>query len=560
MKHRNSFVIKLSILMALMPMLCTTAFAQIEEAANSVFTLTTFKADGSILASGHGVFVGNSGEAIGIWKPFVGASSAVVVDAKGNKMDVESVIGANELYDVCKFRVKGRTAGARVATVPSPKGSKAWLLGYSVRKADISQRNVQNTEKFMDKYTYYIFSSTVPENAEGCPFVNAKGEVIGLLQHSKTGSDVYATDAQLANSFKVENGLAINSSVLRQTSIRIDFPQSSEQAQIMLMLSAQQPDSMLHVKYVDAFISQFPTSIDGYTQRAQSQLNADQFSNAAATMETAIQKVTKKDEAHSNYSRLIFQKEIYKADKPFAAWNLDKALDEAKQAYSINALPTYQHQQAQIYFAKGEYQTAYDMFMALTKSNIRSGEFFYEAAQCKQQLKAPQNEYMALLDSAIAASPQPLNAVGAPYVLARGNAWLNAGEFRKAVDDFNQYDSLMQGRPLSSDFYFAREQAELKIHQYQQAVNDINRAVYLDYKNPLLWAEKASLHLRFNQLDDAIKSADASIRFNPKSTDGYVIKGVALIHQKKKAEGIEALNKAKELGDPRADEYLKKYK
>ncbi|MBR6493690.1 MAG: hypothetical protein IKT22_00230, partial [Prevotella sp.] len=81
------------------------AFAQNQKAGKSVFTLTTFKADGTILASTNGVFIGSQGDAVSAWTPFVGAKTAVCIDADGRKHAVEAIYGANELYDVCRFRV-----------------------------------------------------------------------------------------------------------------------------------------------------------------------------------------------------------------------------------------------------------------------------------------------------------------------------------------------------------------------------------------------------------------------------------------------------------------------
>ena len=49
------------------------AFAQNQKAEKAVFTLTTFKADGTILASTNGVFVGSQGDAVSAWTPFIGA-------------------------------------------------------------------------------------------------------------------------------------------------------------------------------------------------------------------------------------------------------------------------------------------------------------------------------------------------------------------------------------------------------------------------------------------------------------------------------------------------------
>ena len=86
----------------------------VKKAANAVFSLSTFRADGSLLDTSYGVFVSSNGEAISQWKPFVGASKAIVVDAKGKKYDVEGLIGANSLYDICKFQVKGLTPAAAV--------------------------------------------------------------------------------------------------------------------------------------------------------------------------------------------------------------------------------------------------------------------------------------------------------------------------------------------------------------------------------------------------------------------------------------------------------------
>ena len=60
----------------------------VKNAGKSVFTLTTFKADGSLLASSHGVFIDGQGTCVSDWTPFAGADHAVVVDASGKKMDM----------------------------------------------------------------------------------------------------------------------------------------------------------------------------------------------------------------------------------------------------------------------------------------------------------------------------------------------------------------------------------------------------------------------------------------------------------------------------------------
>ena len=275
-------------------------------------------------------------------------------------------------------------------------------------------------------------------------------------------------------------------------------------------------------------------------------------------MQTALERVDKKDEAHAEYAKVILQKQRYHADKPFAPWSLDKALDEAQKAEAINPLDIYRHQQAQIIYAQGRYQEALNSFLALTKSSIRGGELFYEAAQCKTMLKAPDTEVMALLDSAVAACPKPLSAIAAPYVLARGMALDTQGQYRLALKDYNLYDSLMQGRPLSADFYYLRYKCETRSRQYLQALNDIARAIITSPAEPTYYAEMASLSLRIRRNDDAEKAARRCTELAPDYADGHLLLGMALLELGRKDEARTALLKAKELGDKRADEYLAK--
>lgn len=531
---------------------------QVKKAAASIFRLTTFKTDGTLLASTNGVFINDNGEAISAFYPFVGADSAVVIDTNGNALPVDVIIGANELYDVCKFKVNGKTTSIKIASTPSNDGEKVWMLGYSIKNQEAKQVPIQKTELFMDKYTYYIFSSETPENMEGCPFVNAKGELIGILQHANHSEGTHAVDAHFMKDMQINNGLSLADPVLRQTTIRTQLPTKEEDALVTLMMASEQ-NKKNYLKYIQDFKHLFPHAIDGYAAQARQYANKKEFAKAATEMETAIQNVHKKDAAHAEYAKIIFHQQLFQPDSTYLAWSLDKALTEAQKAYEINPLPAYQHQQAQIIYSKGNYQKAYDMFIALTKTNLRSGELFYEAAQAKAQLKANQAEILSLLDSAVAACPQPLTPIAAPFVLARGAAYDQAGDYKKAIMDYNRYDTLMLGR-ANHEFYYTRFNCNVKLRRYQQALNDIAHAAVLNRQEPTYLAEMASLQLKVNYIDDALKTAELCIEVAPNYPDIYLIKGLALIQKKQKKLGIEAFEKAKQLGDKRAQDYIDKYK
>lgn len=531
---------------------------QVKKAAASIFSLTTFKTDGTLLASTNGVFISDNGEAISAFYPFVGADSAVVIDTNGNALPVDVIIGANELYDVCKFKVNGKTTPIKIASTHSNDGEKVWMLGYSIKNQDAKQVPIQKTELFMDKYTYYIFSSETPENMEGCPFVNAKGELIGILQHANHSEGTHAVDAHFMKDMQINNGLSLADPVLRQTTIRTQLPAKEEDALVTLMMASEQ-NKKNYLKYIQDFKRSFPHAVDGYAAQARQYANKKEFAKAATEMETAIQNVHKKDAAHAEYAKIIFHQQLFQPDSTYLVWSLDKALAEAQKAYEINPLPAYLHQQAQIIYSKGNYQKAYDMFLALTKTNLRSGELFYEAAQAKAQLKANQAEILSLLDSAVAACPQPLTPIAAPFVLARGAAYDQAGDYKKAIMDYNRYDTLMLGR-ANHEFYYTRFNCNVKLRRYQQALNDIAHAAVLNRQEPTYLAEMASLQLKVNYIDDALKTTELCIGIAPNYPDIYLIKGLALIQKKQKKLGIEAFEKAKQLGDKRAQDYIDKYK
>lgn len=529
--------------------------APVKKVAQSVFSLTTFS-KGNIVATTNGVFTAN-GEAMSMWHPFIGADSAVVVDAKGNKYAVDALLGANDIYDICKFKIKGKSVATPLAPKGQAAGNKLWIVDYSIKKPTAQAISVASTEVFMDSLTYYLFDDNdVSSTMLGCPIVNEQGQVLGIMQRPKNGGRAYSADARLSATFKL-TALSLNDNTMRQSAIRTALPSSANDAMVTLMLASQRGDSLLYTSYINDFISAFPQLPDGYTAKAQQEMAGGNYAVAAKNMEIAIKNAERKDEAHSNYSKLIYQKMVYSTDSLYKDWTLDKALDEAQQAYAINPLPAYKHQQGQIVYAQGKYKEAYDIFMSLTNTTMRSGELFYEASQCQRQLKAADSTIIQLLDSAVAAQPKNLSA--APYILERGLAYYNMNKLRPAFFDFCAYDSLMNGR-ASHNFYYIKYQCENKMHLYQQALNDIAHAIVFNRNEPVYYAEMASLQLKVGQNDKAIQTTDLALQVTDQYSDIYIIRGIAFGEMKEKAKALEALKKAKELGDERADELIEKYK
>jgi tetratricopeptide (TPR) repeat protein len=153
---------------------------------------------------------------------------------------------------------------------------------------------------------------------------------------------------------------------------------------------------------------------------------------------------------------------------------------------------------------------------------------------------------------------KPYLREAAPYLFTRAEALLEANRYRPAVNDLNEYEKLMPGN-VNDRFYFIRYQAEVGGRLFQQAIDDINRAIEMRPDYDIYYAEKASLLVRLGLYDEALVEAKKCIEVAPDSSDGYLFLGLAQCLKGEKQEGLKNLKKARELGDSQADDLITKY-
>lgn len=537
----------------------TMAIAQssaVKKAANTTFTLTTFDTKGSILSTTNGVFVSTDGVCVSTWKPFAGAAKAVVIDNNGQKYDVETMLGANEIYDVAKFKVNAKTAAAPFAS-SATANSTAWVV-IPTKAGEPIKASIYKVEKFMDKYNYCVLTTSAPEKNNGAPLLNEQGQIVGI--YNSNGNLQSATDARYANDF-VLVGLSQNDPTLLQSGIRIGLPQQSDEAIIALMLSSNKIES-LRTATINDFLQKFPALNNGYTALASLLFSKGNIAEADKVLQQAISKVKEKNEAHYNYGRMIYQGATMAslADKAKAqGWTLDKAMSEANEAYKIKPEPIYKHLQAQITYAKGDFQKAYQEFEALTKTPMKNPELYLEMALCQENLKGNDDAILALLNQSIELCDTPYMDTSSPFFLARANQLEKMGKYRDAMKDLYLYEYLNQGT-LEADFYYMREQIEIKGKLWQQALQDILIATKLNPAEPMYCAEASNLLLRLNKFEEAILAAKQAIALKDDYAEAYLVLGIAQCKNNQKAEGIANIEKAKSLGNPQADTFLNQFK
>ena len=152
-------------------------------------------------------------------------------------------------------------------------------------------------------------------------------------------------------------------------------------------------------------------------------------------------------------------------------------LAEIQEAISINPLPSYQQLQANILFAQKKYEEAYDIYMQLTNSPLRNAEIFFGAAKCKALLRDT-TAMLSLMDSCMNTFSKPYLKEAAHFLWARAEARRDAGKYRDAISDMNEYGNLMSAS-INDNFYYIRHQTEIQARLYQQALNDISQAIQM---------------------------------------------------------------------------------
>lgn len=531
----------------------------VKKASKAVFTLKTFNANDELIGSSNGFFITADGIAVSSYTPFRGASKAVVIDAMGKEYPVKSIIGANDTYDIAKFRVDASKCQTLRTATAVGENTQLWLLPYNAKNGySCTAATVKSVQKVENDYDYYTLEGNGTENTIGCPYINAAGDVVGIKQQSSSDDNTtqYAVGATFATGLKM-TGLSLNDAALKATNIKKELPDELEQAILTLYLASSMGDANSFVGLVDDFILKFPQAPDGYSYKAQIMAAKDNYPEADKYMKLAIDNATDKAEAHYNYAKMMYQNLLYFSDSASHAWTYEQALEQAEKAVTLDPQLAYITQKAQLLFACKRYDESFTTFQDAIAKGSHNAECFYGAARCKEQL-GDTTAYIALLDSAVATFSQPYLKEAAPYIFARAQALAENGQYRLAVNDYNEYENLMISQ-INSEFYYIRSQVEVKGRLFQQALNDLDKAIDKDPSILLYRSEKASLQIRVRLIDDAIDTASECIRLFPDSSDGYLFLGLAQCLKGDKALGVVNLLKAKDLGDTQADTLIEKY-
>ena len=563
---------KMKLIMAMsLCLLAQWAMAQapkwVEKAKQAVFSIVTYDKNDQILNTGNGFFVTEDGVALSDYTLFKGAQRAVAINSEGRQMPVVNIMGADDMYDVVKFRVgvEKKVTALPIATRQPAAGALVYLLPYSTQKGrTCTTGHLKSADKVEGNYLYYTLELPLKDKMISCPLTDAEGAVFGLAQKSSgqdTATICYAVDARYVMDQKI-SALSYNDETLRDIGIKKALPDTEEQALVFLYMASSQLSPEKYMEVLNDYIEQYPNSADGYMRRATQLLATSQdeasMKQAADDMDQALKVARQEEIVRFDRAKLIYNYMLTNPEKPYGDWSFDKALEEVRKAIALQALPVYVQLEGDILFAKQDYAGALAAYEQVNHSDLASPASYFSAAQTKEMMKAPATEILALMDSCVAHCPQPYTEAAGPYLLARAQALLNANQARKAMLDYDAYYKAMNGN-VNAAFYYYREQAAMQARQYQRALDDLAKAIELAPEELLYRAELAVVNIRVGRSEEAVRILQEALKIEPNYAEAYRLMGQAYIQLKKKDEACECFAKAKELGDPNVDALIEKH-
>lgn len=533
----------------------------VQKASQCMATVLAYKSC-VLHANGTAFFTGENGNLVSSASLFVGVDSAVIIDAAGIVRPVKSIVGYNEMFDCVKVRVEW---DKKIKSLPLSNGAvsagdELYMLSYGGKKGGaVTPLAIASVDSVYSN-AYYTFDVPMEKGSIGLPLLDANGAVVAFMQPAAAMDTVrsYAVGSTLFTSLDATVA-TFGKGIYPGMAIRTALPLEKENALPCLYMQSMMGDSISYGTVVNEFISSFPEAYEGYMAKGEySAVYLRDMSVAEEAWKAAIERADSVSEVHFSRAKTIFSIVQSGDSVSHPLLSYANAFDAVEAAIDNSPQPIYVNYKADMLFACQRYAEAAKCYESLTSTNLRSPGIFAKASQCYSSVEDYGNA-IALLDSAVNCYGDIGKNSSAPYILTRALVKMSAKRYREAVLDYNSYEEIVGGG-LNASFYYMREQAEVKGRMFQQALNDIETAIYLDPENPSYYIEKCVLCYRVKMTDEGLRAMVKAKELVPEAPDVYYLLGCLYSQKNSKADARANLEKALSLGHPGAQAKLDELK
>lgn len=529
----------------------------VKKSVKSVCSIITYDASGAESGRAAGIFVSEDGQCVTDYKLLVGVDSVIVITHDGKQYPVCYVEGCDDIYDLARMKVDVKSVSPiPFAEVPAKAGDKVYVIQYS-RGKDYKYKSATVTavENARDGDHFYTLSVREKfDDVRSCPVVNADGELLGIYQYGAKDTTAYACGVRMAMGLSFD---AFMFQDVRAAAVRLlkKLPDNANDAQVALVMGRPSMTDDRYLDYLNIYKEQFPDVPYAYEQLAYYYAGRD-ADQSVKCMEAAIERYANKDEACYAKAKFIEAASDSLGDRK--GYSLGDAYDGIRQAVGIDPQPLYYQLKGRIEWEFGDYASAIQSYKAVLGSNLCSVQAINEYLTVNELNGMSADSMVILIDTLQHRYSTALGADSVELLYAKALYLNNAGDFAKSLQSLMAY-SAAHDEQMTADFYYFREQIALKARRYQQAINDIGRALQLVPDDISYRLEYAGLCIIIDNLDEAISTLEQCRAMSPDNTDVNRLLGLALIQAGRKDEGRAYLIEARENGDIAAGRLLEQY-
>ena len=227
-------------------------------------------------------------------------------------------------------------------------------------------------------------------------------------------------------------------------------------------------------------------------------------------------------------------------------------------AIAVNPLPLYYNLEAQVETALGDHGAARAAYAKVLGSNLCSVEALSGYIQSNAMLGADDREQLALVDSLRTLYSSTLGKDSVELLYTKAVYLDRIGDYNGALRCLSVY-SAAYDELMTDAFFYYREQIAMKAKRYQQAMDDIKRALLIKPDDMTYLVEYAGLCIIANDYDNAISVLERCHSADKGNADINRLLGLSLLQLGRKEEGRKHLTLAVEAGDDVAARLLEQY-
>lgn len=533
---------------------------KVDKARQSVTSILTYN-DGELKGDGTAFFVGGNGDVMLSYMLARKSDSIAVIDTKGKARPVLGIVGLNNLYDCARVRV---AADKKIPYLPVchnavPVGGELYMLSYGKKNSgEVKKVSVAAVDSFYS-HAYYTLDIKMQEAYASLPLVNADGELVAIMQPVTVGDTCsYAISSSVYDKL-VATSVTYGKGYYNNMGIRTLLPDDEETALSCMYMQSVVGDSLSFRTAVDDFIAAFPDRHEGYMSRAEYMaVYCRDMDAAEAAWKESLSRSKNAAEMYFNKAKVLYSIVQSGDTVSHPMLSRDNAFEALEKAIELDPQPLYVNYKADALLENGKFEDASKCYLSLVGTTLHGPDIYARASQCQVALKN-YDAAIELMDSAINCIDEEELKDASPYILTRALLKYSAERYREAVFDYNRYEEIM-GDVRNANFYYLRSQSEVKGRMYQQALNDLERAISIEPGNPSFYLEKGLLCYKVNMLDEGALALEDAKMLVPDAPDVYYILGCIYSKAGNSRLAVENLQKAQSLGHPDAGAKLNELK